>query len=184
MWGVESVKGRLLVAAPQLQDPNFARSVVLMVDHGEEGALGVVLNRATETRAAEAAEELVSLVGEEEPLHVGGPVQTSAIVVVAEFEEDDPAAVIATGSIGLLSSGADMDDVADRLGRARAFAGFAGWGPAQLDDEIGREDWIIAPAAPGDVFTADPEGLWSTVLSRLGPRYALVARMPPDPGLN
>ncbi|MBA2505457.1 MAG: YqgE/AlgH family protein [Thermoleophilaceae bacterium] len=181
---MDSVKGQLLVAAPQLQDPNFARSVVLMVDHGDEGALGVVLNRATETRAAEAADELSALIGDEEPLHVGGPVQTTAIVVVAEFPEEDPAAVIATGSIGLLSSEADMGEVAERIGRARAFAGFAGWGPGQLDEELEREDWILAPAGPNDVFTADPEGLWGVVLERLGPQYALVARMPPDPSLN
>ena len=180
----DSVKGRLLVAAPQLQDPNFARSVVLMVDHGEQGALGVVLNRATETRASDAADELGSLIGDEDPLHVGGPVQTSAIVVVAEFPEEDPDAVIATGRIGLLSSEADMAEVAERIGRARAFAGFAGWGPGQLDEEIEREDWILAPAGPNDVFTVDPEGLWAVVLERLGPQYALVARMPPDPSLN
>lgn len=181
---MDSVRGQLLLATPQLTDPNFSRSVVLVVDHNEEGALGVVINRATDARAAEAAPPLEVLVGHEDLLYVGGPVQADSIVVMAEFSDPGQAAVLATGSVGLLSADTDMDEAAGRVLRARAYAGFAGWGPDQLDGELDRDDWIVAPARPQDVFTGEPGELWGGVLGRLGPKYALVSKMPVDPRMN
>jgi putative transcriptional regulator len=180
---VESLKGHLLVAGPSLADPNFRRTVVLVGEHNEEGALGVILNRASETTVGEAVPELGAIVDEETVLHVGGPVQGSAIVVVADFVEPERAGVLVVGSVGFLPSEVDPDELGE-LRRARVFAGYAGWGPGQLDDELEEGSWIVEPALPDDVFAPEPERLWSDVLRRKGGPYAVLALMPPDPGMN
>jgi putative transcriptional regulator len=180
---VSSLKGHLLVAGPALVDPNFRRSVVLVGDHGEEGALGVILNRASDSTVDEAVPELAALVDGATPVHVGGPVQPSAIVVLAEFAEPDRAEALVLEDIGFLPAEIDPD-VLGELRRARVFAGYAGWGPGQLDDELNEGSWIVEPADPEDVFTADPEELWSDVLRRKGGPFSVLALMPPDPSLN
>lgn len=178
-----SLRGHLLVAGPTLVDPNFRRTVVLVGEHNEDGALGVVLNRATDTTVAEALPELAELVDEESVLHVGGPVQRSAIVVVADFEEPERAAALVLGSVGFLPSEVDPDELGE-LRRARVFVGYSGWGSGQLEAELEEGSWIVEPALPDDVFTPSPETLWSEVLRRKGGPYAVLALMPPDPSLN
>ncbi len=180
---VSSLKGHLLVAAPTLMDPNFRRSVVLIGEHGDEGALGVILNRASDSTVDDALPELATLVDGDTTVHVGGPVQPSAIVVLAEFDEPDRAEALVLGDIGFLPSEIDPDALGE-LRRARVFAGYAGWGPGQLDDELGEGSWIVEPAEPEDVFTADPDDLWSEVLRRKGGPFGVLALMPPDPSLN
>jgi putative transcriptional regulator len=181
---VESLRGQLLIASPALADPNFARAVVLIGEHTEEGALGVVLNRPSETPVAEAVPDLADLVEEEDAVHVGGPVQPSAVLVLAEFDEPGERDTLVLEDVGFLSVDDDGDRVATALRRARVFAGYAGWGPGQLEAELAREDWIIEPADGDDVFADEPDGLWSAVLERKGGQYRLVARMPDDPSLN
>jgi putative transcriptional regulator len=180
---VESLKGHLLVAGPTLHDPNFRRTVVLVGEHGEEGALGVVLNRTSGATVDDALPELTSLVSGAEPVHVGGPVQPTAIVVLAEFAEPDRAQALVLADIGFLPSEVDPDEVG-QLRRARVFAGYAGWGPGQLDGELEEGSWIVEPAVPEDVFTTDPEELWSEVLRRKGGPFGVLAMMPPDPSSN
>jgi putative transcriptional regulator len=180
---VSSLKGHLLVAGPGLVDPNFHRSVVLVGEHGEEGALGVILNRTSESTVDEAVPELAALVEGSAPIHVGGPVQPSAIVVLAEFVEPERAETLVLEDIGFLPSEIDPDELGE-LRRARVFAGYAGWGPGQLDDELREGSWIVEPADPEDVFTADPGELWSEVLRRKGGPFGVLALMPPDPSLN
>ena len=180
---VSSLKGHLLVAGPALVDPNFRRSVVLVGEHGDEGALGVILNRASESTVDEALPELTALVDGDAAVHVGGPVQPSAIVVLAEFVEPERAETLVLGDIGFLPSEIDPDELGE-LRRARVFAGYAGWGPGQLDDELSEGSWIVEPAEPEDVFTAEPDELWSEVLRRKGGPFGVLALMPPDPSLN
>jgi putative transcriptional regulator len=180
---VDSARGQLLIAGPGLLDPNFWRTVVLIVEHSDEGALGLVLNRPSETTVGEAVSEVEQLLDLDDPLYVGGPVQPSALIVLAEFDQPDEAALIAFDDIGVLASGA-QEDPSLSVRRGRAFVGHAGWGPGQLDDEVDRGDWILEPALPDDAFTRTPADLWSTVLTRKGGSYALVARMPPDPSVN
>ena len=177
---MESLNGQLLIAGPPLLDPNFRRTVVLIAEHTEQGALGVVLNRASDLEVAEGAPELADLVPPGQRVFVGGPVEPSGVIVLAEFEDVSEAVSVAIGDVGFLAAGRPPSGTR----RARVFAGHAGWGPRQLDTEVAREDWIIEPATPDDVFTPDPERLWSQVLERKGGRYALLARMPLDPGLN
>ena len=178
-----SLRGHLLVAAPSLIDPNFRRTVVLVGEHGEEGALGVVLNRPSEVTVGEAVPPLGGLVGEDALVWVGGPVQPQAIVVLGEFEEPERAAALVLGSIGFLPGEIEPDDLGT-LSRARVFAGYAGWGPGQLESELAEESWIVEPAVPDDVFYEEADDLWSVVLRRKGGPFAVLALMPPDPSLN
>ena len=180
---MQSLKGHLLIAGPGLLDPNFRRTVVLVGEHSEEGALGVILNRASETTVDEAVPELTALVDGIESVHVGGPVQPSAIVVLAEFIDPERADALVLDSVGFLPSEVDPDALGE-LRRARVYAGYAGWGPGQLDDELEEGSWIVEPALPEDVFTGDPDELWSDVLRRKGGPFGVLALMPPDPSLN
>jgi putative transcriptional regulator len=180
---VESLRGSLLIAGPSLLDPNFWRTVVLVGEHSEEGALGVVLNRSSETSVEEALPELALLADDLGAVHVGGPVQPSAVVVLADFVDPYAAETLVLDSVGFLPSEVEPDALGE-LRRARVYAGYAGWGPGQLDEELEDGSWIIEPALPDDVFTDDPEGLWSEVLRRKGGPFAVLAAMPPDPGLN
>jgi len=180
----ESLVGQLLLASPALRDPNFERSGVLIGVHTEQGAMGVVLNRPSEVTVGEAAPQLQETVDESERVFVGGPVQPSSIVFLAEFLDPTPAGVLVLGRIGFPSPDAELEEISRATGRVRVFAGFAGWGEGQLEAEIADGDWIAQVALPEDVFTELPEELWSSVLTRKGGSYALVARMPPDPSVN
>jgi putative transcriptional regulator len=180
---VESLRGHLLIAGPRLLDPNFWRTVVLVGEHTEEGALGVVLNRSSETTVDEALPELALLAEEMGTVHVGGPVQPSAVVVLADFAEADDAESLVVESVGFLPAEIEPDTLGE-LRRARVYVGYAGWGPGQLDVELEEGSWIVEPAQPDDVFTDDPEGLWSDVLRRKGGPFTLLAAMPPDPSQN
>ncbi|HEU4356045.1 MAG TPA: YqgE/AlgH family protein [Actinomycetota bacterium] len=180
---VDSLKGHLLIAGPGLVDPNFRRTVVLVGEHDEDGALGVVLNRATPATVAEALPELAELADDVGAVHVGGPVQPSAIVVLADFVDPERAGALVLDTVGFLPAETDPDSLGE-LRRARVYAGYAGWGPGQLDDELEEGSWIVEPAQLEDVFTDDPAELWSAVLRRKGGPYAVLATMPPDPSLN
>ena len=181
---MESLRGHLLVAAPDLLDPNFRRTVVLVGEHGEEGAMGIVLNRRSEVTIDEAVPALAELVDGDELVHVGGPVQPQAVVVLGEFDHPERAGVLVFGTVGFLPGEiVDADDLGD-LARARVFAGYAGWGPGQLETELAESTWIVEPARADDVFTGDPDALWSAVLRRKGGPFTLLATMPPDPSLN
>jgi len=177
------LRGHLLVASPALLDPNFRRSVVLVTEHTEEGAAGLVLNRPSPVAIAAAVPQLEPLVEEGEQVWVGGPVQPEAVLVLGEFLDPADAAVPLFGSLGFPSL-AEPEEVVPLTTRRRVFAGYAGWGAGQLEGELAAEDWIVAPALADDAFTEEPEELWSDVLRRKGGVYELVARMPADPRLN
>jgi putative transcriptional regulator len=179
-----SLAGRLLLASTTLEDPNFLRTVVLIGLHSEEGALGLVLNRPSTSTVAAAVPQLEEMVDDAEPVFVGGPVQSSSIVMLAEFIDPEPAGLLVLGRIGLPAPEASLEDLAAATSRRRVYAGYAGWGEGQLDAELDRGDWIEQDALPEDVFCEQPEGLWSSVLTRKGGRYALLARMPLDPSQN
>src|SRR4051794_9377760 len=181
---MESKRGKLLVAGPALQDPNFRRTVVLICEHTDDGALGLVINRPTTVEVTDAVPELAALLGDDASLWSGGPVQPQSIVLLAELDEPPEDALMVVGDVGLVLQGADLEDLADEARRGRAFLGYAGWGPGQLDDELERGDWIVVAAEEDDAFRPDADGLWGEVLARQGGEYALLATMPPDPSLN
>jgi putative transcriptional regulator len=182
---MESLRGKLLIASPAITDPHFERAVVLLAEHTDEGAMGVVLNREADVTVGEIVPELGVLAEEGEPVHVGGPVSSTAVTVLAEFAEPERAALLIDDELGFIP--AELDDL-ERLSsavrRARVFAGHAGWGPGQLEAEMEEESWIVADPRHEDVFTSDPGELWATALRRKGGEYALLATMPADPGLN
>ena len=180
---MESFRGKLLVASPALEDPNFVRSVVLITEHGEEGAMGIVLNRPADAEVEEILPELAEI-AIAEPIFVGGPVQPESLVVLGEFTDPDKAAWIVVADVGLVSASTDLDELPEAVRRGRVYAGFSGWGPGQLEAEVEEEAWIVEPPIPPEIFPDDPATLWSDVLERKGGEYALVARMPEDPSLN
>jgi putative transcriptional regulator len=181
---MSSLVGQLLIASPALLDPNFHRTVVLVAQQDDDGTMGLVLNRTAEIEVAEAAPPLANLVEPGAIVHAGGPVQPTAVVILAQFHDPARAGVPVFDDIGFVSGDEDFEQLGDEVSRARVFAGLAGWSPGQLESELERDDWIVDTARADDVFTDEPESLWSAVLERKGGSFALVARMPSDPSVN
>jgi putative transcriptional regulator len=184
---VESTARRLLVATPTLLDPNFSRAVLLMLEHNDEGAIGVVLNRPTEALLAEALPEWSALAGEPAVAFLGGPVQPEEAVIglarVAVPRVTDTWQPV-LGAIGTIDLGRSPEDAQVEVEAVRVFAGYAGWGSRQLELELARHDWFVVDVVPDDVFTRDPGALWRTVLRRQGGDLAIAANFPDDPSNN
>jgi putative transcriptional regulator len=178
-----SLRGRLLIASPALVDPNFARSVVLITEHNADGAMGVVLNRPSETEVGEVAPELGEI-ADSEAIFVGGPVQPQALVVLAEFSDPSAAAWIVVADVGFVAAETEYEQLSDLVRRGRVYAGYSGWGAGQLEGELAEEAWIVEAPLPAELFYADPQALWQDVLARKGGQFALLARMPDDPSMN
>ena len=181
---MDSLKGQLLLASPALFDPNFRRTVVLVTEHTEEGAAGLVLNRPSETAVADAVPDLLPLVSEEERVYVGGPVQESAVLVLAEFEDPEEAALLVVDDIGFLPGDGDFDLLAGATRRVRVFAGYAGWGPGQLEAELEESSWIVGSSPAPELFPELEDDLWARILRDKGGVYRVVALMPEDPSVN
>src|SRR5213596_2540549 len=177
----ELLRGKLLVASPALLDPNFFRTVVLITEHNEDGAMGIVLNRPSEALVGQIVPELAEVAGDGAPLYVGGPVQPEALVLLAEFSDLEAAAWIVAADVGLASADVDLEELASAVRRGRVYAGYSGWGAGQLEAEMETDSWIVEPPLPKELFPDDPATLWSDVLGRKGGQYALLARMPEDP---
>ncbi len=179
----ETLAGRLLVATPSLLDPNFYRTVVLMIEHDEDGALGVVLNRPLEIPVADYLEEWEYLVADPPVVFSGGPVQPEVALAVANgpHSTGDLSALIME-DIQLIDL--DLDPAVVTFERIRVFSGYAAWAPRQLEGEINEGAWWIVDCLPDDPFVPDSGDLWSTVLRRQGGQLALFATLPEDPGLN
>ena len=181
---MDSLRAHLLIASPALLDPNFERTVVLIAEHNDDGAMGLILNRRSETPVSDAVPDLAEIVDGDEMMLVGGPVQSQSVIVVAEFDDPEEAAALIFDDVGLAAAVDDVDALPGHTRRARVFAGYAGWGPGQLEAELEREDWITEPAQRDDLFVTDSNALWGSVLERKGGPYALLARMPADPSVN
>jgi putative transcriptional regulator len=177
--------GRLLVAMPVLDDPEFSRSVVLLIDHDEDGALGVVLNRASDVPVSEATDSLIDLIPAPGVLFGGGPVEPDALVAIGRAHEG-AARSETTFVEGLRLINLDQDPAIAgvELTQVRLFAGYAGWSPGQLEHEIWHGAWAVVESEPSDVFTSCPETLWHDVLARQRGPLRLVADFPPQVMLN
>ena len=182
----DSLAGRLLVASPKLVDPNFARSVICVCAHDENGALGVVINRPIEgIDPAALLPEWIALLGPEPVAYAGGPVEREAALGLGLLREPrDVGWTPVTGRLGLVNLGAPPDDFTADLEQMRVFLGYAGWSAGQLDAEIADEAWFVVDATERDPFTHDPHNLWRDVLRRQGGQLAMFAFFPPKPGLN
>lgn len=173
---VESVAGKMIVACPEVGD-FFHRAVVLVIEHNEEGAFGLTLNRPSESTLGELVPELSDLIRADPVVYLGGPVSPNALTCIGEYlDETEPDRLI-VGAVGMVDLDAPVS-----VERLRVFAGYAGWGPGQLEAELDQDGWIVTEPTPGDPFS---EGdLWSSVLSRMGGEFELLSRLPEDPSVN
>lgn len=181
-----SLKGRLLVATPALEEPTFDRTVILMLEHGGEGALGLVLNRPSEVELAGPAPDWEPFAAHPPVIFFGGPVaQGSAICLArAASAEASEAWTPLFGGLGALNIGRSPHEVDQPIDEVRVFSGHAGWAPEQLENEIANGAWFVVDAHPDDALSAEPRELWRRVLRRQGGRVALYAAFPADPALN
>lgn len=184
---VEPMTGRLLVATPTLKDPNFDRTVVLLVAHEPNGALGVVLNRATEVPVSEVLGSWGGLARDPAVLFEGGPVQPESAICLARLRT--PGQRLRgfhriTGSIGTVDLSQDPERLRESVTGVRVFAGYSGWSGGQLEEEIADGSWFLLDALPGDPFVDRPDDLWPMVLRRQGGIMAAVAHFPADVTLN
>ncbi len=180
-------KGIFLVASPALRDPNFRQTVVLLCEHNADGALGFVVNRPTAMNLSEVLPQVPIMEAQKHVLYSGGPVQTNQVMLLYRLNQ------MPEGSHQVLDGvclGGDFS-ILDRLlttestgERFRAFAGYSGWGPGQLENEMQVGSWITLPADPATVFDREPSSLWAETLRSLGDPFKMYAEMPADPSLN
>lgn len=183
---MDALKGRLLVATPLLGDPNFERAVILVLEHTDEGALGLVLNRPSGLDVVEPLPEWGRFALQPEVVFVGGPVNRNAVIALARLQGEVPAPVWeqVLGPVGVLDLSHDPDLLAGDLNAVRVFAGYAGWDAGQLETEVLEGAWYVVAADPADAFTDDPAHLWRDVLARQPGDLSRVALVPDDPRLN
>ena len=182
-----SLAGQLLVATPDLSDGLFERSVVLVLQHGERTAEGVILNKPVDAEVDDVLPGWQSGATAPQRVFQGGPVQLdSAVGLVGCPGDGDPPLGIKRlfGAIGLVDLDAPQDLVWPEISALRIFAGYSGWSSEQLDDERARNGWFVVEAEVGDVFDEHPETLWRRVLRRQTGSLAWVSTYPEDPALN
>lgn len=184
--GAMSLAGRLLVAAPALADPNFERTVVLLLSHDDDGALGVVVNRPTEVPVDAILPAWQPVVSEPDVVFRGGPVSLdSAIGLVILADDDEPLGVRrVSGRLGVVDLDAPPEVVSPAVAGMRVFAGYAGWSPDQLETEIDDGAWYVVDAVATDAFSSAAEHLWRTVLRRQAGPLSWLATYPADPTMN
>jgi putative transcriptional regulator len=173
---MDSLAGALLVAAPHLLDPNFFRSVILILEHTEEGAVGVIINYPSTSELDDQLPDWKPLLADPPVVFVGGPVQPESAIGLAEGVDGSSLA-----GVGIVDLAAPPGELTAAV---RIYAGYAGWGPGQLEAELVEGGWVVAEATANDVFAAEPGAVWSAVLKRQPGPIAMLASFPLDPSLN
>lgn len=179
----EPEPGMLLVAAPGMFSPDFARTVVLVVEHDHDHTLGVVLNKRSEMALANVIPEWAELAAKPRALYIGGPVSPNSAlglgVTGGHVELDGhPNFTRLANRLVLVNLQVQPEEVAHELEAVRIFGGYAEWAPGQLDEEIARGDWFVAPALPSDVVAAAGADLWGDVMRRQAMPLPLFATFP------
>lgn len=166
-------KGKFLVASRTLLDPNFSRTVILLVDYDRDGgAIGVIVNRPTEVALVDALPEVRELRARKDVVYLGGPVALDRMLLLVRTRNQPPQSlrvfdrVFASGSLDALRRSMKRGDA------IRAYAGYAGWGPGQLDMEVNRGDWFIGPADSDAVFSERPTDVWDRLVDRFSGDWA------------
>lgn len=186
-FGPPPTRGRLLVAGPPLEDPNFRRTVVFMIEHNDEGALGVVLNRPSLIDVVDALPQWVDLAAAPPTVFIGGPVEQGSVLGLGRLVDDAAPHGLTPvqAGIGVLDLEADPVRLLGDVDGVRLFTGYAGWGAGQLEGELAMGGWFVVDAEPTDVTTTAPEDLWRAVLARQpDPDLALLALFPDDLSAN
>lgn len=179
--------GRLLVAAPQVEEETFRRSVVLLLHHDEHGAQGVIINRPIDADIDAVLPGWKSVATRPQTMFQGGPVELNSAIGIVTVPGDtlEPLGVKHLfGGLGLVDLDAPPNLIAQEVAGMRIFAGYAGWSGGQLEIEIRRGDWYVVVSESRDAFSAAPEQLWSAVLARQVDNLKLVAGFPDDPAMN
>jgi len=187
MEGMQPAPGSLLIASATLVDPNFARCVLLILDSNEDGSLGVILNQPSETPVDEVLVQWRDVVNPPGVFFRGGPVELNAALALGSvLSADDPPLGWrqVSGSLGMIDLDSSPDNFLGRLDGLRIYAGYAGWGAGQLDDEIAEGSWHVVPARSTDLFSDSPDRLWRQILRRQPPPLSMLATLPPDASLN
>ena len=173
-------KGVLLVASPSLEDSNFRQAVVLVVEHGPEGTIGLILNRSTDVLLSKALPDITVLKGTSYRLFAGGPVEPTRFLLLFRLKEPPTDARSVFDGVYLGRTPKVLESIitqAKPTETFRAFAGFAAWVPRQLEAEMRQGAWGILPPDSSSIFDKDPATLWSDCLSRFqAPRVQGVAR--------
>ncbi|MDQ1468036.1 MAG: putative transcriptional regulator [Actinomycetota bacterium] len=179
------LRGRLLIATPPLVDPNFDRSVVLLLEHGEDGALGIILNRPSDTALATVLPEWHEHATAPGVVFSGGPVAPEAVIALARGGSDGTEGWVSVlGEVGTVDIGRDPAEIGSQLDALRVFVGYSGWSPGQLEFELEQEAWFVVATESGDPFSPHPDQLWRDVLRRQRGRVAMFANYPEDPETN
>ena len=181
-----SISGRLLVATPPLVDPNFDRTVVYLIEHNDQGALGVVINRPSEEDRLSGLDVWHDLMSPPAVVFGGGPVGPDALIGLGwtgSGDRHDGWSMWRKG-IGTVDLSREPYEVSPPVERLRLFRGYSGWGPWQLDAELQAGAWIVLDAEPEDPFSPEPGALWRAVLRRQGGRLAWLANAPDDLASN
>jgi len=177
-----SLAGRIVIARPEIHVSEFTSTMTLLLEHGSEGALGVVINRPSGIQLADAFPDWEDMGGTPGVVFAGGPVDTDAIIALGKPEQ-------AAGDLVLGAHPIDLDDqpalvAGQGISQIRIFAGYAGWGAGQLEGEIANNGWWVVDATIEDLFSEDPQNLWARTLRRSGGELAWYAHYPLDPSLN
>lgn len=181
----KSLKGQLLLDNGRLQGSVFHRTVLLICQHDAEGALGLILNKATGNQVGEALVAKLPDALKSQPLFLGGPVQPQALSFLHSDSFIPDANVMPNLNLDhSLDSLVELGDAYSPTRQLKVFAGYAGWSPGQLDDEMKRDTWLTHPASLDLVFHAQPENLWQQILSAKGWRYKLISEAPDDISWN
>jgi putative transcriptional regulator len=187
MWKPGQLVGKLLVAAPVLTDPHFDRTVVLIIDHSADGALGLVLNRPTDTPVIDALEPWAAVTSAPFVLFGGGPVQPEAafcLALVTDPEVSGASWSPIVGRLGMADLDRDPFDYDEGVAAARLFVGYAGWSDGQLEQELREQAWFVCDAVPSDALSEHPDDLWRQVLRRQAVPLSWVSQFPDDPNDN
>jgi putative transcriptional regulator len=176
----QPAKGRFLVAHRSVNDPRFAETVILLIAYSDEGAMGIIINRPTDVRLALALPEMKELRDRRDRLFVGGPVSPSAMLLLIRSATAPEGAQPVFGDVHVSGKLETLRKVLGKNGkndRLRAYAGYAGWGPGQLEHEIARGDWAVGPADAATIFDTPSEGIWQKLIDRFSVQWA---RAPED----
>lgn len=176
----EGWRGKLLVASPKLSDANFLRTVVLLLAHSDEGALGVVLNRPSPSPLEDHLPSWAPLAAPPKVVFFGGPVARGSVIALARPADAALASELTEVIAGIRAVDLSGDADSAPVEAVRVFSGHAGWGPGQLEAEVDAGAWIVVPAEGSEPLSSRPETLWRDVLRRQGGTTAMLASYPSD----